>query len=602
MPPAATMDRLPEALQVPGLSYKTAAVAPSVVFVQSDPDTEKAAPEGVVTAIVSVTGVIDEVGDLILPGAYKDTLGRRRPKVIDGHDWAKPIGRVLHAEEWMPGDPRLPKETKDGKPWPAEAGAVVATMQFNLKSVLGQQAFEAVRFYSETNECEYSIGYIVPPGGGRTDKKGIRHITRLDCFEFSPVLFGAAPLSMTLDIKSAVAEGRMATEDEVIEALHLGATDEIDWSEVDGAVAALEGKAAPGPVVRKPSDVLRQVEAKANGGADQNRGNAEKLRHWYVYGGGAAKIRWGEDGDFMRCVKIAAKHMDPERAKGYCNLRHQDATGAAPGHAPGESKDARTALGVGEPTTLDGLESKAGGVEVGAPLAESMNPGRLPGTYEDRLESVRRAVTEALMGPVIDDEGRRQWSYVSIEGTWADRLIATRCDWRAEPERRESFEIRYGWADDGDGDGPDSVVLGAMTPVRLQVSYVTDDGDKEEEAQDYSVHAFAEPLERVATEVKAALGLETKAGRVLSGANEARLRQAVEHLIEVLRAAGVRVGENRSEYDTTGSTPVGGVTPDTTSPTVNAAETKGLGDGMVTLDPADLAAGLALLGDEVLGD
>ena len=79
-------------------------------------------------------------------------------------------------------------------------------------------------------------------------------------------------------------------------------------------------------------DSWRQ-EAKAAGGADRNRGNAEKLRRWYVNGGGAAKIRWGTEGDFMRCVRIAGKHMLVERAKGYCNLRHQDAVGAPRGRA-----------------------------------------------------------------------------------------------------------------------------------------------------------------------------------------------------------------------------------------------------------------------------
>src|SRR3954470_560206 len=83
--------------------------------------TVKLAPEGIVTAIVAVTGVTDAVDDLIVPGAFAHSLTVRRPKVVDDHEWKNKVGRVLHAEEWLPGDRRLPKRTKDGKPWPAEA-------------------------------------------------------------------------------------------------------------------------------------------------------------------------------------------------------------------------------------------------------------------------------------------------------------------------------------------------------------------------------------------------------------------------------------------------------------------------------------------------
>ena len=64
----------------------------------------------------------------------------------------------------------------------------------------------------------------------------------------------------------------------------------------------------------------------AAGGADRNKGNAEKLRRYWVYGKGAAKIRWNTAGDWTRCVRQLSKYMGP-RAKGYCALRHKEATG-----------------------------------------------------------------------------------------------------------------------------------------------------------------------------------------------------------------------------------------------------------------------------------
>jgi hypothetical protein len=64
----------------------------------------------------------------------------------------------------------------------------------------------------------------------------------------------------------------------------------------------------------------------AAGGLDRNRGNAEALRRYWVRGEGAAKIRWGQPGDWKRCVRYLSKHLGP-RAKGYCQLRHKEALG-----------------------------------------------------------------------------------------------------------------------------------------------------------------------------------------------------------------------------------------------------------------------------------
>ena len=158
--------------------------------------------EGIVTAIVSVTGVVDEVDDIIVPGAYRETLAKRNPKVCWAHSWEHPIGKVLGIEELMPGDKRLPTKTRDGKPWPKEAGALVATMQFNLRTDEGKNAFEVVRFYSETGECEYSIGYNVPAGKASVSG-GTRYIKMLELYELSVVLFGAHTMTGTLSIKDA---------------------------------------------------------------------------------------------------------------------------------------------------------------------------------------------------------------------------------------------------------------------------------------------------------------------------------------------------------------------------------------------------------------
>lgn len=158
--------------------------------------------EGIVRAIVSVTGLRDRVKDNIKPGAYEKTLIARKPKGIWSHDWNKPIARTLDIKELMPGDDGLPKTLPNGDPWPKEAGGLAVKMQFNLKTQLGRDAYENVRFFG--TDQEWSIGYHVPVGGARLDQKsGERDIEHLDLYEYSPVLFGAMPSACTTDVKTA---------------------------------------------------------------------------------------------------------------------------------------------------------------------------------------------------------------------------------------------------------------------------------------------------------------------------------------------------------------------------------------------------------------
>lgn len=693
------------------LSFKTAQVEAGVQTLGVDE------AEGIVTAIVSVTGVEDEVADIITPGAYRETLTKRRPKVCWAHSWERPIGRVLHVEELLPGDPRLPDETKDGQPWPEAAGALVATMQFNMRSPEGKSAFEVVRFYSESGECEYSIGYQVPPGKATRDAKGVRHIKSLDLYELSVVLFGAHTMTGTLSIKDARAamsnqrarggsasaalarvlatkaaaplkpEGKAVEtfEDGVMVALYpdpaaatavanaiagpddttakddlhvtlayLGKTGELQmtmqeiadavteavdglgvlegtiggigqfpasegsdgrvptWAPVDvpglgmlreQVVAALGdtvrqdhgftphmtlgydiGLTEPVPETPVRFDHVRIVygtddrrvtlagavtaskpwesepeekgmypipdlagksieevarltaiqdlctwrgaepEVKAEGGADRNRGGAEKLRRYWTVGEGGAKIAWNTPGDFTRCTKFLSEHMTPERAKGYCANRHKEMTGMWPG-----DKDNKAVLDAYDPT----YEAKAASP---APLDTKGAYPTLPGSYQERLTAVECAVREALRGePVNDDGDRYEWDYVSIDGTFPDEVIATRIKWDAE--QRQSFVMPYSL----DGE---TVVLGEPEQVELELSVVPLADEPDYDEDDVPSYAETMPLAESVYIVASALhgaAMEGKAGRVLSGANERRLRSAVLALIRVLSAAGVEI-------------------------------------------------------------
>jgi DNA-binding ferritin-like protein len=128
-----------------------------------------------------------------------------------------------------------------------------------------------------------------------------------------------------------------------------------DWQQDEGILGDLNS-ATPPPVVPLDTDtlnsVLQQIDGLAPiaaggtllshalmvlwnsdietiiaaGGLDRNRGNAERLRRYWVHGEGAAKIRWGKGGDWKRCVRYLSKYLGV-RAKGYCQLRHKEALG-----------------------------------------------------------------------------------------------------------------------------------------------------------------------------------------------------------------------------------------------------------------------------------
>lgn len=61
--------------------------------------------------------------------------------------------------------------------------------------------------------------------------------------------------------------------------------------------------------------------------------SAAHLKKYWVRGVGAARIRWGQDGDFMRCVNQLTPHLDgnTDFAKRLCAEYHKAALGAWPG-------------------------------------------------------------------------------------------------------------------------------------------------------------------------------------------------------------------------------------------------------------------------------
>ncbi|WP_224274977.1 HK97 family phage prohead protease [Streptomyces sp. LS1784] len=158
--------------------------------------------QGTFTTLVSITGLRDHDGDVIEPGAYARTLAEITPKGVWSHDWNVWTARTEHTEELLPGDDRLPAALPNGQPWPAEAGALLVKGRCNLATQAGKDMYANLLFFGD--QVQWSIGYQV-----RTAKrsKGVRRITDLDLYEYSPVLFGANPYTSTLDLKQHKARG-----------------------------------------------------------------------------------------------------------------------------------------------------------------------------------------------------------------------------------------------------------------------------------------------------------------------------------------------------------------------------------------------------------
>jgi hypothetical protein len=103
--------------------------------------------QGIVECFVAAVGNKDSVGDIIVPGAFNASLRRRKPRVVWGHDWNQPIGKVLEIYEVGPNDPRLPAKMKA-----ARVGGLFARVQINLKSERGREAFSHLVFFGQEHE------------------------------------------------------------------------------------------------------------------------------------------------------------------------------------------------------------------------------------------------------------------------------------------------------------------------------------------------------------------------------------------------------------------------------------------------------------------
>lgn len=150
--------------------------------------------QGIVECFVAGIGNKDSVGDIVISGAFTKSLTRRKPRVVWGHNWNDPIGKVLEIYEVPSNDPRLPSKMKA-----AGIGGLFAKVQFNLNSEKGKEAFANIAFFGE--EQEWSIGYkTLDAIYDNTRQANV--LREVELYEVSPVLHGANQLTGTISVKS----------------------------------------------------------------------------------------------------------------------------------------------------------------------------------------------------------------------------------------------------------------------------------------------------------------------------------------------------------------------------------------------------------------
>ena len=150
--------------------------------------------QGIVECFVAGIGNKDSVGDIVVSGAFTKSLMRRKPRVVWGHNWNDPIGKVLEIYEVPPNDPRLPAKMKA-----ANIGGLFAKVQFNLNSEKGKEAFANIAFFGE--EQEWSIGYKTLDAIYDNARQA-NVLREVELYEVSPVLHGANQLTGTISVKS----------------------------------------------------------------------------------------------------------------------------------------------------------------------------------------------------------------------------------------------------------------------------------------------------------------------------------------------------------------------------------------------------------------
>lgn len=149
------------------------------------PDTDENV--GRFTALVSIFGNVDSMGDRVMPGAFQKSLERWRAAgdsipVIWSHDWGNPFAHIGSI------DPTKALETDEG---------LLVEGEIDLTNAFAAQVHNLMK---RRQVKEFSFGYRVQDE--RPAKDGANELRELDIIEVGPTLKGANPDTQLLGVKS----------------------------------------------------------------------------------------------------------------------------------------------------------------------------------------------------------------------------------------------------------------------------------------------------------------------------------------------------------------------------------------------------------------
>jgi HK97 family phage prohead protease len=142
--------------------------------------------KGLIYGKASVSGNVDSYGDIVVPGAFADTIAKNNGTfpLLYQHDVEQVLGLVV---------------VREG------VGALYCEGKLNLELPIARDVFSNLRFGALTG---LSIGYSAEDIGW--DKAGHRLLKRVRLMEVSIVTFPANELARVSDVKAADAAGDAA--------------------------------------------------------------------------------------------------------------------------------------------------------------------------------------------------------------------------------------------------------------------------------------------------------------------------------------------------------------------------------------------------------
>lgn len=139
----------------------------------------KATEQGIVEGYASVWNVLDSHGDVVVKGAFQNSLNANKPVVmLWAHSQSQPVGKWLDIRE-------------------DEKGLHVRG-QLNLKTQAGLDAFEHLK---AGDISAFSIGYMVNPNGSEI-KNGVNYLHDLELAEISLVSLPSNPQARVTNVKN----------------------------------------------------------------------------------------------------------------------------------------------------------------------------------------------------------------------------------------------------------------------------------------------------------------------------------------------------------------------------------------------------------------